>query len=105
MTNYINNVEISKEKVYDLMTGSLILEALEEGEADLVVDEFGKGMPCEQLYNEVYDAKCRLYDRLDVAEDFDVEIIIDNLLRIGKILSMKMYDYGAKYGMCTEKNE
>ncbi len=103
MMNYsekekINTVTISKEKVYDLMTGTLILEELEEGEADLVVDEFGKGMPCERLYREVYEARCRLCERFDVAEDKDVEVIIDNLLRIGKILSMKMYDYGIMYG-------
>ena len=101
--NKIEKVKMSKEKIYDLMTGTLVLDEVEKEDAELVADEFGKGMPCERLYHEVYEAKCRLCDRLDVTEDEDVELIIDNLLQIGKILSMKMYEYGALYGSDIEK--
>ena len=87
-----------KEKIFDLMTGSLVLETLDESERNLVADEFAKGEPCELLYNDIYAAKCRIYDRLGVREDSDVELIISNLLDIGKKLAMKMYDYGALYG-------
>lgn len=96
--------KIDKEKVYDLMNGSLVLETEEKEIAALVVNEFGNGMLCERLYREVYEAKCRLCERLNVAEDADVELIIDNLLDIGQILAMKMYDYGAMYGKCTDEN-
>ena len=100
--NRIEKTRINKEKVYDLMTGSLVLDNLEE--SDLIEDEFATGMPCEQLYQEVYEAKCRLCSRLDVDEDSDVELIIDNLLNIGRRLSMKMFEYGSLYGNCEDKN-
>ena len=103
MTKKVKCVNLSKEKVYDLMTGSLIVENLEEEEANLIQDEFAPGMPCEQLYKEVYEARCRLCQRFDVAEDADVELIIDNLLSIGKRLSMKMFEYGALYGTKIEE--
>ena len=46
------------------------------------------------LYKEVYNAKENICKKLDVSEDCDVETIIDNLLAIAKILSLKMYEYG-----------
>lgn len=104
MTNSMGSEKISskkmnKEKAFELITGSLVLDELQQGEVEYIKDEFATGMPCEKLYHEVYETKCRLCERLETLEDADVELIIDNLLQIGKILSMKMYEYGALYGL------
>lgn len=80
--------------VYDLMNGFLELDLCTAPEKELVADEFADGSKCGQLYKEAYEANRRVCQRLGVEEDRDVELIISNLLNIGKHLSMKMYDYG-----------
>lgn len=42
----------------------------------------------------MYNVNQRLYRRLNVGEDTDVECIISNLLDMQSYLCMKMYDYG-----------
>ncbi len=86
-----------KEMVYDLMNGSLDLDLCTAPEKELVADEYAARSKCDQLYEEAYEANRRICQRLGVEEDRDVEIIIRNLLDIGKHLSMKMYDYGAYF--------
>ena len=61
-----------------------------------LVDEFVEGKPCFELYEHVCDANKRICERLGVQEDKDVEIIINCMDDIGRILAMKMYDYGMK---------
>ena len=83
-----------KTKIYDLMNGSYNLE-----ESSLVKDEFAEGEYCEKLYSqmlEAYERVCRRLGRPG-AEDEDVEIIISNLMNIGRHQSMKMFDYGVLF--------
>ena len=87
--------EEKKNLIYDLMNGSLVL--------DEVKDEFAKGSYCSELYEEVYQAKVSLCNRLGVQEDSDIETVISNLLLIGKHLSMKMFDYGMEEERKQEK--
>lgn len=83
------------EDVYETMTGMLIPEYCVPG----VSDEYEPGKPCDLLYKEVYEANCRLCERLGVpADDHDVETIVSNMFDIQKILCMKMYEYGVKFG-------
>ena len=70
---------------------------------DQLVDEFAKGTYCSELYEEVYQAKVSLCNRLGVQEDSDIETVISNLLLIGKHLSMKMFDYGMEEERKQEK--
>lgn len=56
-----------------------------------------------KLYSRVYDANVRLCERLGVEEDTDVNIIIDSMNEITRILVMKMYDYGANREMFDQK--
>ena len=64
-----------KTLIFDLANGSLDLEHFPVEESKYYVEnEYEEGKPD--------------------TEDRDIEIIIDNLLTIGKYLSMKMYDYG-----------
>ena len=60
-----------------------------------VENAYATGSPCDLLYEEMSQAYERLRDRLGVIdEDPDVEIIINNLMRIQQILCEKMFFYG-----------
>ena len=107
---YVNPTKVKmtfpKEKknlIYDLMNGSLVLDEVKDLWKDQVVDEFAKGSYCSELYEEVYQAKVSLCNRLGVQEDSDIETVISNLLLIGKHLSMKMFDYGMEEERKQEK--
>ena len=56
----------------------------------------------KKLYSEMLAAYGRICQRLheQSGEDRDVEIIINNLLDMGRYQSMKMFNYGALF---TEK--
>lgn len=88
--------EEKKNLIFDLMNGSLVLDEVNDPWKDQVKDEFDKGSYCSELYDEVYQAKVSLCNRLGVQEDGDVETIISNLLLMGRHLSMKMFDYGTE---------
>jgi len=45
----------------------------------------------------MYDACSRIRQKL--GDDHDLEIVIDALLRHGKILALEMFCYGAVYGV------
>lgn len=88
-----------KTKIYDLMNGSYNLEKYPVAESSLVKDEFAEGEYCEKLYSqmlEAYERVCRRLGKLGT-EDEDVEIIISNLMSIGRHQSMKMFDYGVLF--------
>lgn len=47
------------------------------------------------FYHEgVYQARKTLCERLGEDEDADVEIIINNMEKISRLLAMKMFEYG-----------
>ena len=88
----ILNVQFA-DKIYDLLTG----ECSPTANDPIVENMFADGRTCEELYNSVYEANLRLCERLGVQEDTDVELIINSLLRISKLLGQKMFLYGVKY--------
>ena len=92
----IKDSEEFKQMIYNLMIGAFDLEHYPIEESQYVTNEYEDGEFCSKAYEEVYNANCRICGRLgvDIDEDTDVELIINNLLDIGKYLSMKMYDYG-----------
>ena len=88
------------------MTDTEIQEILLALQGQLVINPwknsvpniFAKGMPCSQLYEEVYDANCRLCKRLgDVDDDPDVELIINALLQIADIQACETFRCGMKF--------
>lgn len=83
-----------KDVIYILMNGEMKLEGECVEIGKIIPNEFAEGAYCEQLYQKVYDANLRLCEKLGVEESKDVEIIISGLMRIGKHMAMKMYDYG-----------
>lgn len=87
-----------KELVFELMNGSLVLEACSEPEKEIVKNEYeDSNSKCSLLYEKVFAANRRLCERLHVEEDDDVEIIISSLLEIAEYQCMKMYDYGMMF--------
>ena len=88
-----------KQLIYDLMIGLYDLELVDFPESKIVEDEFEEDKPCSELYGHVCDANKRLCERLGVQEDKDVDIIINCMFDISRILAMKMYDYGMKREM------
>ncbi len=85
---------MDKEIIYYVMNGDIDLPVDVLTNKIMVEDEFVEGRECGQLYNEVYQARWRLEERLDAKGKRDVERIIDYMNSILKIFSMKMYDYG-----------
>ena len=92
----IKGSEEFKEIIYNLMIGAFDLEHYPIEESQYVSNEYEEEKFCYKAYQEIYNANCHICERLgvDIDEDNDVELIINNLLDIGKYLSMKMYDYG-----------
>ena len=88
-----------KTMIYDLMNGSYNLEEYPVAESSVVKDEFAEGEYCEKLYSQMLEAYERVCRRLGLpdTEDKDVEIIISNLMSIGRYQSMKMFDYGVLF--------
>lgn len=91
-----------KTMIYDLMNGYYDLDKFNCEESSVVENEFAEGRYCEKLYSEMLAAYGRICQRLHEpsGEDRDVEIIINNLLDMGRYQSMKMFSYGAFF---TEK--
>ena len=77
--------------VSDVASARVKFKPLTDAEIYAYID----GGECDRLYNEMSQAYERLRDRLGVVdEDTDVEIIINNLLRIQYILCEKMFRCG-----------
>lgn len=83
---------MQKELIYNMMNGFLTDIPRQENVA--IEDEFAEGKECGRIYEKVYDAKRSLCDRLGEEEDRDIETIVSGLEEIGRLLAMKMYDYG-----------
>lgn len=93
----MNQTQSFIEDVYDSLMGELIIPVPE------VEYAFAKDSKCDLLYRDVMDAYERLRIRLGKEdEDDDCEIIINSLLNISRILGLKMFEYGAKFGIHDE---
>ena len=69
-----------------------------------IENAFSDGMRCAELYEEIYQAKMRLCERLGTEEDPDVELLISNFFDITRELSMKMFRYGQQFPKCIASN-
>ena len=79
------------EQIYYTLIGLMEEEYCVPGVENL----FAEGSECDRAYEQMLDAYARLCNRLDVVEeDADVEIIIDALLKIQRLIAMKMFEYG-----------
>ncbi len=94
-----------RDHIYDLLLGVYELRGNSVPEGDIVKSEMSEGSDCANAYNRMLDAYSHLNKRLGTAdwEDPDVEIIINELLYIGRQLALKMFDYGVYYATKPEK--
>lgn len=92
---------MQKEKIFDKMNGFLAEGPFSLPNQVSIEDEFAEGKECCLLYEGVYQAEKNLCERLGEDEDEDVEIILNGMERITRILAMKMYEYG-RYGFRAE---
>lgn len=79
------------EKIYLSMLGELV-EPLPG-----VKNAFAPGQLCDQLYQQIFEANCRLCQRLGVEEDADVECIVDCFFQINRELCLRMYQMGRDF--------
>lgn len=81
------------EDVYQTLIGVMVEGYCIPGIENL----FTEGSECESAYDEMLEAYGRLRDRLGIVdEDADVEIIINSLLKIQRLVAVKMFEYGRK---------
>ena len=84
---------MTKEQIYERMTVQFITPDPE------IPCEFDEGKPCDLLYQKVCEARERIAERTGLDfEDRDLLAMVEGLEGIGKVLALKMYDYGAKFG-------
>ena len=101
-----------KEEIYEALNGHLQEEVfIGNRKVEDAFQEFG---PCDILYRQIYIAKMRLNRKMHTVDDADVELIIQNMFSIAKILEMKMFDYGQQAAQkgneeetefCTKRSE
>lgn len=87
--NAINGDYISKE--------DYIIEGIE------IENAFEIGSKCSNIYNNIYNAKQRLYERLGT-DDEDVDILMLQYSQLTREIALKMFEYGYKFG-CQDKEK
>ena len=82
----------NQDMIYDVVIGAVE----EERDNSEVKTVFSEDSLCEKLYEEIYQTKERLSQRLgkEGEEDADIEKIINNMFDICRIVGNKMYEYG-----------
>lgn len=85
------------ENVYEAVLGAYADEADYVIQNVQIKNEFVEGQPSSEAYKRVYEANRRLCERLGVDEDPDVEMIIDGMFEITRIVGEKMFQYGAAF--------
>lgn len=96
---------MQKEQIYDKMNGFLAEGMISAPEGIAIDDEFAEGKECCMLYEGVYQARRNLCERLGEDEDSDVEIILSEMERIARLLSLKMYEYGRREAVAVAKEQ
>lgn len=88
-----------EEIIYGLATGVLIPEEVYDVKLrEAIKDEFEVGTPCGKWYNQIYELKNKLAERLGEEEDKDIEQILDMYTKICEHMAYKMFEYGRLYG-------
>lgn len=84
---------MTKEQIYERMTVEFVTPDPE------IPYEFEDGQPCDLLYGKVCDARMRISERTGIDfEDRDLLAMVEGMEEIGKILALKMYEYGVRFG-------
>ena len=83
--------------VYEMVMGAITEDEASEEYAK-IQDEFSKDSECDRLYGEIYEANQHISQKLHKSgeEDPDVELIINHMFDICRIIGIKMFEYCAK---------
>lgn len=88
----------TKEWIYDAVNGQLA-EGEDNTHAGIVIhNEFKRGSECDRLYEEVCQLRKKLCKRYKANQIPELELIIDDMSEIARIIGLKMYDYGVMFG-------
>lgn len=88
----------TREWIYDAVNGQLA-EGEDYTHAGIVItNEFKKGSECDRLYEEVCQLRKKLCARYRTSQMEELEVIIDDMSEIARIVGLKMYDYGVMFG-------
>lgn len=89
------------EQVYDTLNGFLIGDSAVSG----VENAFFDGSYCQEKYDEVFNLKILLCERLASPDDEDIERIVGNMMDIQHELCIKMFRLGVEFcGAAVEKH-
>ncbi len=85
---------MDKKLIYDMLNGFIDCDrvSLPIGFSAELISEFEKS--CEHLLTQIYESKMHLYDKLGNEDDEDVELIVNRIEELCRIISYKMYDLG-----------
>lgn len=79
---------MDEEQIYFSVLGELVTPV------PGVENAFAPGSLCDQLYRQMYEARCSVCQRLGVEEDLDVEMMLDSFFRINRELCLRMFRLG-----------
>ena len=84
---------------FDNYYGTVLGELLPEYSVPGVENAFRQGSSCDLEYEQILQARQRLYQRLGVEEeDEDMEIIFNSFLRIQNEIAEIMFRLGMRHG-------
>lgn len=84
---------MTKEQIYERMTVQFTTPD------PIIPCEFDDGKPCAKLYDKVCAARERIAERTGLDfEDHDLLAIVEEMEEMAKLLALKMYEYGARFG-------
>ena len=84
------NEENYRSSVFAFLNGAIELKQLEGGPID-------QKDYADMLIQTAYRAKSRLFQRLHVEEDLDVNSLHDNLMFVATQMAMAMFESGVRY--------
>ena len=85
---------VSMEQIYDILNGYYEPENTVLCGGVPLEDEFAGDKRCAQLYEQVYQARLRLAEKLGRDEDEDVEAVMNGMNEIARVIGYRMFECG-----------
>lgn len=92
---------MSGEMIYNIINGFYDENTAVLPETVKLEEVFAPGSECGILADRIFEMKQSICTKLGVEEDAELEMIFDDMEKIMKIVSLKMYEYGK---VCREKD-
>lgn len=85
---------MDKKLIYDMLNGFIDCDRLSlpvDFSTEQILDS---EKSFEHLLDQIYESKMHLYDKLDDEDDKDVELIVNRIEELCRVVSYKMYELG-----------